>query len=135
MRNVKSAVFTLFLMVFLIYSPVSLNGNQKDPIDFQDFEKFVKQVMRDWKVPGLGIALVKDGRQIYAKGFGPTNNSLEAYLRVFESDFQVCTPQDSQQLAFLEDDGAMSKFRRPISNDIYTERGRRFFARRRLSVA
>ena len=31
---------------------------------------FIEQVMKDWHVPGLAVAIVKDGRVVYAKGFG-----------------------------------------------------------------
>jgi CubicO group peptidase (beta-lactamase class C family) len=30
------------------------------------FDNFVEQVMKDWKVPGLSVAIVKDGRVVYA---------------------------------------------------------------------
>lgn len=33
-------------------------------------EAFVEQVMKDWKVPGIAVAVVKDGKIEYAKGFG-----------------------------------------------------------------
>jgi len=34
------------------------------------FEKYAKKAMREWHVPGMAIAIVHDGRLIYAKGFG-----------------------------------------------------------------
>src|SRR5688572_5582830 len=33
-------------------------------------DAFVEQVMTDWHVPGLAVAIVKDGQVVYAKGFG-----------------------------------------------------------------
>lgn len=41
-------------------APASLNG----------FDGFVEQVMKDWHVPGIAVAIVKDGRVVYAKGYG-----------------------------------------------------------------
>jgi CubicO group peptidase (beta-lactamase class C family) len=41
-------------------APAALNG----------LDGFVEQVMKDWKVPGLAVAVVKDGKVVYAKGFG-----------------------------------------------------------------
>ncbi|KJZ75351.1 hypothetical protein HIM_05277 [Hirsutella minnesotensis 3608] len=35
----------------------------------KDFKDYVKQVMKDWKVPGMSIAVV-DGDQVFAEGFG-----------------------------------------------------------------
>jgi CubicO group peptidase (beta-lactamase class C family) len=37
---------------------------------FAGFEDYARQAMKDWEVPGFAIALVKDDRVIYAKGFG-----------------------------------------------------------------
>lgn len=34
------------------------------------FDPFVEQAIKDWEVPGLAIAVVKDGEVLYAKGFG-----------------------------------------------------------------
>src|SRR5260370_15067191 len=36
----------------------------------QGFEDFVQSTMDDWKVPGLGIAIVKDGEVVFSQGFG-----------------------------------------------------------------
>ncbi|HEV2351504.1 MAG TPA: serine hydrolase [Terriglobia bacterium] len=39
-----------------------------DPLE--GFDQFVAQVMKDWKVPGVAVAIVKDGKLILAKGYG-----------------------------------------------------------------
>ena len=35
-----------------------------------DFDVLVKQGMDGWGIPGMAIAIVKDGDMVYAKGFG-----------------------------------------------------------------
>ncbi len=35
-----------------------------------DFEAFVQQAMKDWQVPGVAIAIVKDGKVILSKAYG-----------------------------------------------------------------
>ncbi len=35
-----------------------------------DFDQFVERTMKDWKVPGMAVAVVKDGRVILSKGYG-----------------------------------------------------------------
>ena len=35
-----------------------------------DFEEFVRQTMREWKVQGLAVAIVQDGKVIFSQGFG-----------------------------------------------------------------
>ncbi len=34
------------------------------------FDDFVEQVMKDWKVPGVAVAIVKDGKVLLVKGYG-----------------------------------------------------------------
>ncbi|HXF90387.1 MAG TPA: serine hydrolase domain-containing protein, partial [Candidatus Nitrosotenuis sp.] len=41
-----------------------------DIIDFNQFDKYVTESMADWNVPGAAIAIVKDGKIVYLKGFG-----------------------------------------------------------------
>jgi CubicO group peptidase (beta-lactamase class C family) len=36
----------------------------------QDIDAYVQQVMHDWRVPGLAIAIVKDGKVVLARGYG-----------------------------------------------------------------
>jgi len=70
---------------------------------------------------------------IYAKGFGPTNNSLAAYLKMFESDFEIYTKEDLQQLAFMADEDNKYHLKRTIRKDLYTEKGRKLLQARRSS--
>ena len=35
-----------------------------------DFDQYVTQAMKEWEVPGLAIAIVKDDRIVFAKGYG-----------------------------------------------------------------
>ena len=35
-----------------------------------DFEEYVNKAIKDWGVPGVAIAIVKDDRIVFAKGFG-----------------------------------------------------------------
>jgi CubicO group peptidase (beta-lactamase class C family) len=39
-----------------------------DPL--QGFPEFVQQTMAAWKVPGVAVGIVKDGKMIFAQGFG-----------------------------------------------------------------
>jgi CubicO group peptidase (beta-lactamase class C family) len=38
--------------------------------DVKAFDAYVQQAVTDWHVPGLAIAVVKDGQVIFAKGYG-----------------------------------------------------------------
>jgi serine/threonine protein kinase len=47
------------------------------------------------------VARDLEQRTLYAKGFGPTNNSLQAYLEIFDAQFGESSPDQLRQLAFL----------------------------------
>ncbi len=47
------------------------------------FDDFVAQAMKDWKVPGLAIAVVQDGKVILEKGYG--YRDLEKHLPVTQN--------------------------------------------------
>lgn len=37
---------------------------------FPDFDKYVEKGLSDWQIPGMSVAIIKDGKVIYAKGYG-----------------------------------------------------------------
>jgi CubicO group peptidase (beta-lactamase class C family) len=39
-------------------------------IAFDELERFVAKALREWEVPGLALAVIKDDRVVFAKGFG-----------------------------------------------------------------
>lgn len=76
MNASRLRVLLLFLTLFLAFSsaaaaqaaPQSAPPAGKDPLDGLD--QFVETLRKDWKVPGVGIAIVKGDQVIFAKGFG-----------------------------------------------------------------
>jgi CubicO group peptidase (beta-lactamase class C family) len=66
---------TLFLFLTVIALPGLLFAQKKakapvatDP--FQDIATYIDKARTDWGVPGVGLAVVRNGQVIYAKGFG-----------------------------------------------------------------
>lgn len=53
-------------------APVQLQAQQtaKRAPDMAAFDRYVARAARDWKVPGLAIAVVKDDSLVFAKGYG-----------------------------------------------------------------
>jgi CubicO group peptidase (beta-lactamase class C family) len=43
---------------------------QSAPPTLNGFDNVVEQVMKEWKVPGIAVAIVKDGKIVYAQGYG-----------------------------------------------------------------
>ena len=67
------------------------------------------------------VARDLEQKYLYAKGFGPTNNSLQAYLEIFDAGFKEIAPDQLQQLPFLH-----GELRRPVSHAYYTPEGKAF---------
>ena len=69
--NKKCVRFTLILLTasLLFYNPLS--GQKSGQVkELRDFNKFIKQQMREWEVPGCAVAIVKNGKVIFGEGFG-----------------------------------------------------------------
>jgi CubicO group peptidase (beta-lactamase class C family) len=62
--------FALLLVVSLIAPAQLWAQSGPAPATLNGLDGFVEQVMKDWKVPGLAVAIVKEGKVVYAKGFG-----------------------------------------------------------------
>lgn len=60
-------VHRILVTVFLVNSIPECSAQSVVPADF---ESFVTQVMKDGRLPGLAIAIIKDDSVVYAKGFG-----------------------------------------------------------------
>ncbi len=64
----------LRLLSPLIFSLILLLPNTGFAIDFNttlaEFERYAINGMKNWKVPGMSIAVVKGNKIVYAKGFG-----------------------------------------------------------------
>jgi CubicO group peptidase (beta-lactamase class C family) len=57
-------------MVFLLVLLPTLAFAQSAPPNLNGFDGVVEQVMKEWKVPGIAVAIVKDGKIVYANGYG-----------------------------------------------------------------
>ena len=66
-RSQLSIVLSLFILSF---SPAFAGPQISEPPQLQGFDAFATDIMAEWKVPGLAIAVVQDGRIVYARGFG-----------------------------------------------------------------
>lgn len=73
--------FQLLLLILLVSS--SLVFSQTDEERLKDLDEFVNKTLKDWNVPGVGIAIVKNGKVILAKGYG--YRDVEGQLPVTEN--------------------------------------------------
>ncbi|HEY8256189.1 MAG TPA: serine hydrolase domain-containing protein [Gemmatimonadales bacterium] len=58
----------LALLLLSPFSPPSLVAQQTAPPP--KFDAYVAQVLRTFRVPGVAVAIVKDGKVVWAKGYG-----------------------------------------------------------------
>ena len=54
----------------LFICPALLAQKSAQEESLKGFSEFVNATMQEWKVPGLAIAIVKDGKVIFSEGFG-----------------------------------------------------------------
>lgn len=73
MKDIHRLPANGFVVVLgLAFAPV-MAAAQSHPIpspDLAAFHRYVAQAARDWRVPGLAIAIVKDDSLVFARGFG-----------------------------------------------------------------
>ena len=54
-------------ILLLLVMWVQVSASQ---VDFKKLDAYVAKSLKDWNVPGLAIAIVKDDKIVYEKGFG-----------------------------------------------------------------
>lgn len=67
-RSIRSYVFLTILLAgieFSLFSQSSTPGFIKDSLD-----SYINRGLHDWNIPGVAVAIVKDGKLVFAKGFG-----------------------------------------------------------------
>src|SRR6185295_3986127 len=66
MRSIKHSGLIVLAILLLIASPRAYS--QEAPS--KDFDDYVNKALKDWDVPGLAIAIVKNDKIVFAKGYG-----------------------------------------------------------------
>ena len=56
----------IFILIFL----VSIASAHAQSLRYQDLDGYVARVLKELEVPGLAVAIVKDGKLVLAKGYG-----------------------------------------------------------------
>lgn len=61
--------FLVLLLAVLLQTSLYVNAQQPSFIT-DSLDNYIKQGMKDWQIPGLAIAIVKDGKPVVMKGYG-----------------------------------------------------------------
>jgi CubicO group peptidase (beta-lactamase class C family) len=98
------------LLVFgFIVLTAAVTVKAQDRTDWSSLDQYIGSSMKDWKVPGASVAIVRDGAVVYMKGFGVrdirTNQPVTADTLF---DIGSCTKAfTSAAIAMLVDEGKM----------------------------
>jgi CubicO group peptidase (beta-lactamase class C family) len=97
-----------FIVTFILLSAAGA-ARAQDKADFSSLDQYINSSMKDWKVPGASVAIVRDGAVVYMKGFGVRDirtNQPVTTDTLF--DIGSCTKAfTSADVAMLVDDGKM----------------------------
>lgn len=79
------------------------------PDQLQNFPTFIRTTMRDWKVHGLAVAVIKDGEIIFSQGFGLRDaaQGLEMTSRTLCPIASVTKAFTTMSVALVADDGLL----------------------------
>jgi len=70
MKKFLKETWAFLIAVLIVIGSASGAQTPDVQASLRDFEAFAKKIVAEWKVPGLAVSIVKDGRVIYAGGFG-----------------------------------------------------------------
>jgi CubicO group peptidase (beta-lactamase class C family) len=69
-RQKQSRRSALIAALASLSSAVPVAAQRAPAADLRAFDEYVARAARDWRVPGLAIAIVKDDSLVFAKGYG-----------------------------------------------------------------
>ncbi len=124
----------IFLLVFIIAVASIEAREDKKENALNGFEDFVHSAMKEWKVPGLALSIVRDGKVLYSKGFG--YRDVENRLKVTpETLFAIgsCTKAFTSVTVGLLVDEGRTDWDTPVRNFLPTFKLKDSFASERMT--
>ncbi len=110
----KLKIYSLFFLLFVFPALVFA---QTSDAKLAEIDAYANQVMKDWNQPGMAIAVVKDGKTVFAKGYGVREMGKpekvdENTLFAIASNSKAFT---TAALAILIDEGKIGSWDDPVS--------------------
>jgi CubicO group peptidase (beta-lactamase class C family) len=102
----KVSFFWIYLLLFFqVFNGYAQTSDES--VDLSQLETYFLEAMKNWKIPGMAVAIVKDGEVVLAKGFGVKECSKpdkvdETTLFAIASNTKAFT---AASLAILVDEG------------------------------
>lgn len=70
MNKLFSKSFIIFLEIIFIFISVTSFRAWGEEAPLRGLDQYIEQARQDWQVPGVAVAIIKDGRIVWAKGYG-----------------------------------------------------------------
>jgi CubicO group peptidase (beta-lactamase class C family) len=98
----KTITFSILTLVLAV-SAVAQNK-------VEDFDKYVEAARQEWKVPGMAITVVQDGKVILAKGYGvrEAGNAAPVDADTLFGAMSTTKAMTAVTMAMLVDEGRVS---------------------------
>ncbi|MGH9730139.1 MAG: serine hydrolase domain-containing protein, partial [Candidatus Acidiferrales bacterium] len=101
-------IWQILLLGFVLFAAATAVGAQ-DSAGWASLDQYINSSMKDWKVPGASVAIVRDGSVVYMKGFGVRDiHTKQPVTPDTLFDIGSCTKAfTSAAIAMLVDEGKM----------------------------
>ncbi|MGI9055256.1 MAG: serine hydrolase [Pyrinomonadaceae bacterium] len=109
-RKIYSLIFVLFVLPAFVFA-------QTADAKLVEIDAYAQQVMKDWNQPGMAIAVVRDGKTVFAKGYGVqkigTNDKVdENTVFAIASNSKAFT---TAAISILIDEGKIGGWDEPVA--------------------
>jgi len=112
LREVKRSWIAFLQLVILVVISLHVAAQitpTQHAVEPRDLEQFIPAQMRTWKVPGLAIAVVQNGRVIYSHGFGlrDVKGNLPVTSKTIFAIGSISKSFTSLSMGMLNDEGKL----------------------------
>ena len=73
--TMKKLISLLFLYFFLVGMATSQNDTHESILG--ELDSYYEKACTDWGIPGFSVAIVKDGKIIFSKGYGTREEGMD----------------------------------------------------------
>jgi len=108
----KNRLLNILLIIVFVFS---VNAFAQEDLNLNGYEQYVENTMKDWKVQGCAVAIVKNGKIVYTKGFGlrDVKNNLPVTPNTLFAIGSCSKAFTAASVCLLVDDGKMD-FDKPV---------------------
>jgi CubicO group peptidase (beta-lactamase class C family) len=108
----KNRLLNILLIIVFVFS---VNAFAQEDLNLNGYEQYVESAMKDWNVKGCAVAIVKNGKIVYTKGFGfrDVKNNLPVTPNTLFAIGSCTKAFTSASVCLLVDEGKMD-FDKPV---------------------